>query len=153
MPRTIMMSAAFAVLLTSVGAAQTTPTPTPDEAPPAAVEPVEPEAAAPPELPSGTASEGSAVDPGDAMGRSDDDHEYADSDHRKMHWRHMRAMRGMVGRGRDHGRRRSADGASFEFSRGKGGPSVRIDCADRDTTKECVDAIIPALEVVLPHRR
>jgi hypothetical protein len=140
-----MMSAAFAVLLTSAAAAQTAPTPTPQEAPPAAVQPLEPDAAAPPELPSGAAPGESAVDPADAMGRSDE--------HRRMHWRHMRALRGMAERGREHGRRRSAEGASFEFSRGKGGPSIRIECADRDTTQECVDAIIPLLEMVLPDRR
>jgi type IV secretory pathway VirB10-like protein len=153
MPRIAMTSAAFAVLLTSVAAAQTTPTPTPDEAPPAAVEPVEPDVAAPPELPSGTAPEGSAVDPADAMDRSDNDPPYADRQHREMHRRHMRMMRGMADRGRDRDRRRSAEGASFEFSRGKGGPSVRIECADRDTTQECVDAIVPLLELVLPDRR
>jgi hypothetical protein len=145
MPRTAMMSTVFAVLLTSVAAAQTAPTPTPEEAPPAAVEPAEPDAAAPPEMPSGAAPEGSAVDPAEAMGRSDE--------HRRMHWHHMRAMRGMVEHGREHGGRRSAEGASFEFSRGKGGPSIRIECADRDTTQECVDAIIPLLEMVLPDRR
>src|SRR5688572_7910237 len=136
MPRIAMTSAALAVLLTGVAAAQTAPTPTPDEAPPAVVEPVEPEIVAPPELPSGTAPEGSAADPADAIDRSNDDHGYADREHREMHWRHMRAMRGMVDRGRDRGKRRSAEGASFEFSRGKGGPSVRIECADRDTTQE-----------------
>ena len=153
MPRTAMMGAAFAVLLTSVAAAQTAPTPTPDQAPPAGVEPLEPEAAAPPDLPSGAAPEGSDVDPAEAMDRSDDDHGYADREHRKMHRRHMRAMRGMVERDRDRGMRSRPEGASFEFSRGKGGPSVRIECADRDTTQECVDAIIPLLEVVLPDRR
>jgi hypothetical protein len=146
------MSAAFAVLLTGVAAAQTAPTPTPDE-PPAAVEPAKPEAAAPPELPFGTAPEESAGGPAEAMGRSDHHHGYADRDHRKMHWRHMRAMRGMGDHGRGRGGRRSAEGASFEFSRGKGGPSVRIECADRDTTQECVDAIMPLLELVLPDRR
>jgi hypothetical protein len=145
MPRTVMMSTVFAVLLTSVAAAQTAPTPTPEEAPPAAVEPAESDAAAPPEMPSETAPEGSAGGPAEAMGRSDE--------HRRMHWRHMRAMRGMVEHGRDRGRRRSAEGASFEFSRGKGGPSIRIECADRDTTQECVDAIVPLLEMVLPDRR
>ena len=153
MPRTAMMGAALAVLLTSVAAAQTPPTPTPDEAPPAAVDPVEPEAAVPPELPSETTPGGSAVDPADAMDRSDDDHGYAEREHGKMHQHHMRAMRGMVERERDRGRRSRAEGASFEFSRGKGGPSIRIECADRDTTQECVDAIIPLLEMVLPDRR
>jgi hypothetical protein len=153
MPRIFVMSAAFAVLLSSVAAAQTTPTPTPEGAPPAGVLPVEPEAAAPPEVPSGTAAEGGAVDPAEAMDQSDDDHEYAEGDHRAMHRRHMRAMRGMVEHGRDRARRQRAEGASFEFSRGKGGPSVSIECADRDTTQECVDAIIPLLELVLPDRR
>ena len=151
MPRTAMMGVAFAVLLTGVAAAQTAPAP--DEAPPAAVQPVEPEAAASPELPAGTGPEDRAVDPAEAMDRSDDDHGYADREHGKMHRRHMREMRRMAEHGGGRGMRRSAEGASFEFNRGKDGPSIRIECADRDTTQECVDAIIPLLEMVLPDRR
>jgi hypothetical protein len=40
-------------------------------------------------------------------------------------------------------------GAIFRLSRGDGGPSIFIKCADGDTTKECVDAITPMLDQAL----
>lgn len=47
--------------------------------------------------------------------------------------------------------RMGSQGAVFRFSRGNGGPSIVIRCADRDTTQECVDAVGPMLQMMLPN--
>jgi hypothetical protein len=75
---------------------------------------------------------GGATDGGD-----DDRYEWRD------HHRGMGRMMGMRDRG--------PQGAVFRFSRGEGGPSIVIRCADRDTTQECVDAIGPMLQMMLPN--
>jgi hypothetical protein len=40
-------------------------------------------------------------------------------------------------------------GASFRFSGGEHGPSIMIRCAARDSTEECVEAIMPMLDKLL----
>ena len=61
-------------------------------------------------------------------------------------WRdHHPMMDGMGRRGRS-----GPQGAVFRFSRGSDGPSVVIRCADRDTTQQCVDAVRPMLQMMLP---
>lgn len=51
---------------------------------------------------------------------------------------------GMRGRG-------GPQGAVFRFSGGEDGPSITIRCANRDTTQECVDAVGPMLQMMLPN--
>ena len=43
-------------------------------------------------------------------------------------------------------------GAFVRLSRGAGGPSITIKCADSDSTQECVDAIMPLLNRALHDR-
>jgi hypothetical protein len=41
-------------------------------------------------------------------------------------------------------------GAAFSLDRGTGQGRIKIQCADRDTTRECVEAVLPLLEVLSP---
>ena len=56
---------------------------------------------------------------------------------------------GMGGR---RGGMRDSEGAFFRFRGVDGGPTVAIKCADRDTTLECVNAVMPMLERMLPQQ-
>ena len=39
---------------------------------------------------------------------------------------------------------------AFRLSHGDGGPSLSIRCADGDSTRACVDAIMPMIERLIP---
>jgi hypothetical protein len=92
----------------------------------------------------------------------DDRPRWRDGDRRHRRWAERRGDRGEH-HGRAHRRmhammhgrpdmQRGRQGASFRFSQGDGGPTIHIECADRDTTEECVEAVMPMLEMVLPNR-
>jgi hypothetical protein len=165
MIRTATLGAALALLMTSAASAQTGEPPAAGETPPPVVQPAEPGAA--PEV---TIEPAPAEEPDEPAMMMDDPEEAMDGD--RPHWRdgdrrhHRRAER-RGGRDEHHGRghrgmhammqgmhhmQRGREGASFRFSEGDGGPTIRIECADRDTTQECVEAIMPMLEMVLPNR-
>jgi hypothetical protein len=169
------LGATAALLMTSAAFAQTSQSPAPaQDAPPAVVQPTEPGAtpgaSATPapdiemDLPEefdeaeDSAESREADEPDAAMreerrrgqgerrgrrGRAE--HHRGGDDYGGAHDRMHRMMHGM------HGMRRDRDGASFRLSHGEGGPSVVIECADRDTTQECVEAIMPLLEMVVPE--
>ena len=44
----------------------------------------------------------------------------------------------------------SARGAAFTLDRGTGKGKVKIHCAGRDTTRECMEAVLPLLDVLSP---
>jgi hypothetical protein len=174
--------AALALLLTGVAFAQTPPAPTeggalpppPELAPgapaapaagePAAGEPAAGEPAASMDAEAENTPEAGAADAMRDMDRARDRRERRDrrramrehrrgvmedrGDDEQYEWRdHHRGM------GRMGMRSRGPQGAVFRFSRGEGGPSIVIRCADRDTTQECVDAIGPMLQMMLPNAR
>ena len=41
-------------------------------------------------------------------------------------------------------------GAEFRFRSGDDGPSFTIRCAERDTTQDCVDAVMPMIQTLTP---
>ena len=147
MTRTAVIGAALALLMTSTAFAQTSPPPGPGEPVP------------PPMLGDEGPAE-SAVpspEPDDAMGPASPDDE-ADDDARERRgegdrhgWRGRGGDRERHGWRHRHGGRSGYDsaGAFFRF-RGADGQTIAIKCADRDSTKECVEAIMPMLERMLP---
>ena len=48
--------------------------------------------------------------------------------------------------------RRGGDGGAFFRFSSEGGPTIAIECADRDSTLECVNAIMPMLQRMLPDQ-
>jgi hypothetical protein len=167
MIRPAMIGAALALLMTSASFAQTAPSVEPPAvvtepampAPPTGqqdrVEPMEPSMA--PSEEEGDDTSGWVAAPMPRGERADrnrrgwrDGHHRGWRDGQGRGWRHARHHGGGgMGRG---GRDRSS-GAVFRLSRGEGGPSIVIRCAERDSTQECADAIMPMLERVFPDRR
>lgn len=152
MTRTAVIGAALALLMTSTAFAQTA-------SPPAPGEPV-----TPPALGNEAPAEDvmSAPGPDDAMSPApmDDDEARDDarerrSDGDRRGWRERRGDIERPGwrdrRGRHAGGRggRDSEGAFFRF-RGADGQTIAIKCATRDSTEECVEAIMPMLDRMLP---
>ena len=150
MSRSALIGAALALLMTSTAFAQTNPP----------GEPLGGAAPPPPELnvqppPAPGPSGGEDADRGPMGGaeagrdwpgpRRDGDRRgwrgrYADADHhgRRHHL------------GGPHGWRGDREGAFFRFRSGEeDGPTLAIQCADRDTTQACVEAIMPMLDRLL----
>ncbi|MDQ3561260.1 MAG: hypothetical protein M3453_19210 [Pseudomonadota bacterium] len=166
MKRLAMIGAALALLMTTGAFAQTNPPPVPQG--PAAMPPVElqppPGAEIPGSEPGGMPDQTMSSRDGDMA--SDDMRQGRRDRMRPRHrmgpegWRDG-GPRGM-GEGRRHdrpdrgmrdfhgGRGGARQGAEFTFSQGNGGPSITIRCANRDTTLECANAIMPMLEQMLP---
>ncbi len=150
MTRTAAIGAAFALLMTSTAFAQTEgPQDTPAQIPPP------PPALSGEALPPGPGEEGAG--PGATGGDMQRDRRErrrarrGDDDRPGMRGRGMRRdydeHHGMDGR---HGGMRDSEGAFFRFNGADGGPTFVIQCADRDTTLECANAIAPLLERFLP---
>jgi hypothetical protein len=176
MIRPATIGAALALVMTSAAFAQTTPPAEAPPVPPAVTEPAMPtppagqqdrvESMEPSMAPSaGEGDDGSGwvAAPFPREERSEGDrrgwrdgrhhgwqggHHQGSRDGRGHGWRHAQHHRwgGMGGRDR-------SSGAVFRLSRGEGGPSIVIRCAERDSTQECADAIMPMLERVFPDRR
>ncbi len=153
MKKTALIGAAFALLMSSAAFGQQPPAPpAPLDSPPPVLAP---EALAP--EPEGDATAGAGMnEPSTAGemrgprhmrsgrgGRNWRDH------HAGMHhgWRDDH----MGGPGWRAGRRDGDGGAFFRF-RSDNGPTIAIECADRDSTLECVNAIMPMLQRMLPDQ-
>lgn len=162
MTRPAAFAAALALLMTSTAFAQTTsPLESPGQtAPPPPALSGEAPPAGPAMAPPGEA--GPAGGPGSEIAP---DRERADmardrrqarregrrGDDRRS-WRERREMmRAHHGDGRGMRGMRGSEGALFRFRGGDDdGSSFVIRCAARDTTEECVEAIMPMLDRVLP---
>jgi hypothetical protein len=174
-PATI--GAAIALLMTSASFAQTTP-PAEAPVPPAVTEPAMPM----PTPPAGQQDRVEPMEPSMAPSAGEDDdgsgwvaapfpreersegdrRGWRDGPHRGWQGGHHRGSRDGHGHGWRHaqhhrwggmGGRDRSSGAVFRLSRGEGGPSIVIRCAERDSTQECADAVMPMLERVFPDRR
>lgn len=168
MTRIAITGAALALLMSGAALAQTNPPPMPQV--PAAMPPVElqptPGAEVPGSGPGDMPDQTMSTEGGD-MATDDMRRGRRDRMRPRHHmgpegWRdHGRGGTG-AGRhpyGRDGGMRghhggrgggEGRQGAEFTFSQGNGGPSITIRCANRDTTLECANAIMPMLEQMLP---
>lgn len=156
MNRIATSAAALALLMTSVAFAQT------DPAAPDAAQPTTGQAAPATDTPPAASPAAESEDEDtDSLGQNEDEEEDEDESadearrggegdrggrHSMRHpgWRmhHPGAME--MGGGRQ--------GAVFRFSGGKDGPGIVIRCAARDSTEECVEAIMPMLDKLLQLR-
>ena len=181
MNRPVLLGATLALLMTSSALAQDPPAPGTGELlpPPAELAPAAPAPGANPGTAPEAEAE-SAPTAAEALDQVDRMRERGDRGDRRRGMREDRRDRfGRDGRRprdrhsgpmggdeqyewRDHHRggmmdgmgmrpRMGSQGAVFRFSRGNGGPSIVIRCADRDTTQECVDAVGPMLQMMLPN--
>lgn len=155
MQRTVMIGAAIALLTTSAAFAQTNP--------PAASGRI---AVPPPALsaPAAGPVEAAPLPPPESRDRSPRRMASHDDGERGERWRdgdRQKERRGWRDRGGGHdgwrahhgGRtmahRGGSSGAAFRLSAGEGGPSVAIKCAARDSTDDCVEAVLPLIETFM----
>jgi hypothetical protein len=147
MTRTTMIGAALALLLTGAAFAQTETAPgTPPPPPPPAAAPG-PDAVPPPPPPGGSMDAESDNEGGDEA-RPDRDRGPRHGDMRGHGWRHHGDRHGPGRDGRGMGPAPSK-GAAFRLNLADGS-RLGIRCADEDSTQECVEAIMPMLDRILP---
>jgi hypothetical protein len=147
MKRTTVIGAALALLMSSPALAQQPPAPgDPLVPPPLAAEEA---LGAVPEA--GTLPDAVMDDAGEMR-----DARPMRARHGGRHWRdhHGSGHRGWRNDDQDSWRaaRRGGDGGAFFRFRSENGPTIAIECADRDSTLECVNAIMPMLQRMLPDQ-
>ena len=165
MNRIATSAAALALLMTSVAFAQTDPA-APDAPPPAAGQ-AAPAPTTEWPVPAAPGADTGAQDSSRPMDQfqadEDDDDEDEDEDEGRRgsdgargagegHRGGRHGMRDHPGWRMHHGMGMGEQGASFRFSGGEHGPSIMIRCAARDSTEECVEAIMPMLDKLLQLR-
>jgi hypothetical protein len=141
MHKIVAIAAAAGLLMSSVAFSQTNPPPAPGDAPPPPAE----QAAPAGDMPQA------------------DRHQRREARERRRERRERREARRDEGNKRDHGMRGHGGpgyrhgmggpqqtGAVFRFNGGAGGASFTIRCAVQDTTQECVSAMLPLLDRVIP---
>lgn len=150
MKKTAATGAALALLMSTAAFAQQPPPPgNPLVPPPLAAEEALGSAPA-----AGTLSE-PGMDNAAEAGEMRDDRPMR-ARHGGRHWRdhHGGGRRGWHHEDRDgpgwRAARRGGDGGAFFRFRSENGPTIAIECADRDSTLECVNAIMPMLQRMLP---